>query len=100
MTGRMRRGVLRDLDLFYPEGFSEAVSGGEREYKYDRVMERMRSTGEDPENYEWYLKMLREGTTPSAGFGIGVERFTKYICGVDYIWEAEPFPKVPGIASP
>ena len=95
-----RPGVLRDFDLLYPEGFCDAVSGGEREYKYDRVMERMRSTGEDPENYEWYLKMLREGTTPSAGFGIGVERFTKYICGVDYIWEAVPFPKVPGIASP
>lgn len=95
-----RLGMLRDFDLFYPEGFGEAVSGGEREYKYDRVMERMRSMGEDPEKYGWYLKMLREGTTPSAGFGIGVERFTKYICGVDYIWEAVPFPKVPGIASP
>ena len=95
-----RPGVLRDFDLFYPEGFGEAISGGEREYKHDRVASRMISTGEDPENYAWYLQMLKEGTTPSAGFGIGVERLTRYVCGTEFIWEAVPFPKVPGISSP
>ncbi len=44
--------------------------------------------------------MLEEGINPSAGFGIGVERFTQYISGLESIWEAVPFPKVPGIASP
>jgi asparaginyl-tRNA synthetase len=93
-------GILRDFDLFYPEGYGEAVSGGEREYKYERIVARMLSTGEVPETYKWYLEMLREGTTPSAGFGIGVERFTRYVCGREYIWESVPFPKVPGIFSP
>lgn len=93
-------GILRDFDLFYPEGYGEAVSGGEREYKYERVVARMLSTGEVPETYRWYLEMLREGTTPSAGFGIGVERFTRYVCGREYIWESVPFPKVPGVVSP
>ena len=93
-------GILRDFDLFYPEGYGEAVSGGEREYKYERVVARMLSTGEVPETYRWYLEMLREGTTPSAGFGIGVERFTRYVCGRKYIWESVPFPKVPGVVSP
>jgi asparaginyl-tRNA synthetase len=93
-------GILRDFDLFYPEGYGEAVSGGEREYKYERVVARMLSTGEVPETYGWYLEMLREGTTPSAGFGIGVERFTRYVCGREYIWESVPFPKVPGVVSP
>ncbi|MFA5868823.1 MAG: asparagine synthetase A [Candidatus Bathyarchaeia archaeon] len=93
-------GILRDFDLFYPEGYGEAVSGGEREYKYERVVARMLSTGEVPETYRWYLEMLREGTTPSAGFGIGVERLTRYVCGRDYIWESVPFPRVPGVVSP
>ena len=44
--------------------------------------------------------MLKLGIPPSAGFGIGVERFTRYICGLKNIWDAVPFPKVPGIASP
>jgi asparaginyl-tRNA synthetase len=95
-----RPGTLRDFDLIYPEGFGEAVSGGEREFQFDRVQARMMSNGEDPGAYGWYLEMLREGIQPSAGFGIGVERFTRYVCGLDKIWEAVPFPKVPGIASP
>jgi len=93
-------GILRDFDLLYPEGFGEAISGGEREYQLDRVLARMRAKGDDPHNYGWYLEMLREGVTPSAGFGIGVERLTRYICGLEKIWEALPFPKVPGVASP
>ena len=95
-----RLGILRDFDLLYPEGFGEAVSGGEREYEYGKVLNRMKRRGEDPAAYGWYLEMLREGIVPSAGFGIGVERFTRYICGVTNIWETVPFPKVPGIASP
>ncbi|MFB0543343.1 MAG: asparagine synthetase A [Candidatus Bathyarchaeia archaeon] len=95
-----RKGILRDFDLLYPEGFGEAISGGEREYEYEKVLRRVRRNGEDPEAYGWYLEMLREGIVPSAGFGIGVERLTRYLCGVSKIWEAVPFPKVPGIASP
>ena len=95
-----RPGILRDFDLFYPEGYGEAISGGEREYKYERVASRISSGGETLEAYKWYLNMLREGTTPSAGFGIGVERFTRYICGREHICDAVPFPKVPGVVSP
>jgi asparaginyl-tRNA synthetase len=91
---------LRDFDLFYPGGYGEAISGAEREYTFHKVASRMKSGGEDPSDYKWYLDMLKEGTTPSAGFGIGVERLTRYICGLDHIWEAVPFPKVPGVISP
>jgi asparaginyl-tRNA synthetase len=95
-----RPGILRDFDLIYPEGFGEAISGGEREYRYERVVARIRANGESPEAYGWYLDMLREGIGPSAGFGIGIERLTRYICGLENIWEAVPFPKVPGVVSP
>jgi asparaginyl-tRNA synthetase len=95
-----RPGILRDFDLIYPEGYGEGVSGGEREYKAERVLERMRMRGEDPREYGWYIEMLRDGIPPSAGFGIGVERLTRYICGLRNIWDAVPFPKVPGIPSP
>ncbi|MCD6480162.1 hypothetical protein J7L65_05190 [Candidatus Bathyarchaeota archaeon] len=95
-----RPGILRDFDLLYPEGYGEAISGGEREYEYERVLARMKARGENPEDYSWYLEMLREGIKPSAGFGIGVERLTRYLCGLKYIWDAVPFPKVPGIPSP
>ncbi len=95
-----RPGVLRDFDLVYPEGFGEAISGGEREFQLERVLARIRSNGEDPGAYGWYLEMLGEGVPPSAGLGIGVERLTRFVCGLEKIWEAVPFPKVPGIVSP
>jgi len=95
-----RPGILRDFDMLYPEGFGEAMSGGEREHTYEGVLKRMKLTGVDPEEYNWYLQMLKEGVPLSVGFGIGVERLTKWICGLKTIWEAVPFPKVPGIASP
>lgn len=92
-----RPGVLRDFDLVYPEGFGEAASGAEREYEYEKVLKRLKESGEDPSEYGWYLEMLRGGISPSAGFGIGVERLTRYICGLPAVWEARPYPKVPGI---
>jgi len=93
-------GILKDFDLLYPEGFGEAISGGEREHTYEKVVERIRRGGEDPEKYGWYLEMLKEGVPPSAGFGIGIERLTRYICGIENIWEAVAFPKVAGVISP
>ena len=95
-----RPGMLRDFDMIYPEGYGEAVSGGEREYTYEKVLARMRMRGEDPSDYGWYLDMLREGIPPSAGFGIGVERLTRFLCGLKYVWEAVPFPKLPNLFSP
>jgi len=93
-------GSLKDFDLLYPEGYGEAISGGEREYRYEKIVERIKNSNEDPSYYGWYLEMLKNGILPSAGFGIGVERLTRYICGTENIWEAVPFPKVPGIVSP
>lgn len=95
-----RPGILRDFDMLYPEGFGEAVSGGEREHTFEGVVRRMKMTGEELTTYQWYLDMLKDGIRPSAGFGIGVERLTRWICGLDAVWEAVPFPKVPGIVSP
>ena len=95
-----RPGVLRDFDLVYPEGFGEAASGAEREYEYERVLARLRASGEDPEEYGWYLDMLADGIEPTAGFGIGVERLTRFLCGLGSVWEARFCPKVPGVFSP
>jgi asparaginyl-tRNA synthetase len=100
MESEEEPGVLEDFDLIYPEGFGEAISGGEREYRYSKLLERMLKNGENPSDYAWYLEMLRAGIPPSAGFGIGVERLTRFICGLENIWDAVPFPKVAGIPSP
>ena len=89
-------GILKSMDLIMPEGYGEVISGGEREHEYTRVKSLLDRDG-ITEDYAWYLDMLKEGIPPSAGFGLGIERLTRYVCGLDHIWEGSPFPKLPGI---
>jgi asparaginyl-tRNA synthetase len=91
-----RPGILLDMDLIYPEGHGEALSGGEREHEYNRVISRMKLGGLDPASLKPYLEFLKEGLPPSAGFGIGIERLTRWICGLSSIEETSLFPKLPG----
>jgi asparaginyl-tRNA synthetase len=93
-------GVLRNFDLVASDGFGELASGGERTHEYKRLIERMRETGENPAKYAWYLDIAREGLPPSAGFGLGLERVTRYLAGLDAVWQVNAYPKLPGIAAP
>jgi asparaginyl-tRNA synthetase len=97
---RERPGFLRNFDLLAPEGYGELCSGSEREHEYATIIARMRETGENPAKYGWYLQMVREGIPASAGFGLGLERFTRYLAGLHSVWQASAYPKVPGVASP
>ena len=91
---------LRDFDLFYPEGYGEAISGSERETELAKIKKKMKEAGISSDGYEWYFEMLKHGIPQSAGFGIGIERLTRFVCGLDFVWEAAPFPKVAGVVSP
>ncbi|MCD6557974.1 MAG: hypothetical protein J7K31_02985 [Candidatus Aenigmarchaeota archaeon] len=92
--------ILKDMDLIYPEAYGEAISGGERVHTYEQAIAQMKKTGIDMSEYDWYLEMLRYGVPPSAGFGMGVERLTRFVCGLKSVWQAGPFVKVPAVYSP
>ena len=89
-------GYLRDMDLIYPEGYGEALSGGEREYEYERIKTRIHKKGQTLVKFKEYVKLAKDGLPASAGFGIGIERLTRFICGLDKIEDTSLFPKVPG----
>jgi len=91
-------GFLRDMDLIYPEGYGEALSGGEREYEYERIKERILKKGQNLSQFKEYLELAEKGLPSSAGFGIGIERLTRFICGLKRIEESSLFPKIPGKA--
>jgi len=91
-----RAEVLLDMDLVYPEGFGEALSGGEREVEVDRIVDRIRRDGLSQDQFALYLEHAKRGLHPCAGFGIGVERLTRFACGLERIEDARLFPKVPG----
>jgi len=94
-----RPDVLLDMDLMYPEGFGEALSGGEREHTLPRVIRRLEQDQIESERFQAYLEEVKEGIPASAGFGIGIERLTRFIAGLDRIEDARLFAKVPGVTT-
>ncbi len=92
-----RPGHFLNYDLVYPEGFGEGLSGGEREYEYERIIKRMKEDGLDLSLYAPYLEVAKKGLLrPSAGAGIGVERLVRYLGGAEDISETALFAKTPG----
>ena len=90
-------GHYRNYDLIYPEGFGEGLSGGEREWQYDRIISRIRRDGLDLSRFKEYLYVARRGLLlPSAGAGIGVERLVRFITGAKHVGDVQPFRRVPG----
>jgi len=93
-------GMWRNFDLILPEGYGEVISGGEREYEYEKMLRKIERDGLRRENYESILNLAKRGLLkPSAGAGLGVERFVGYVCGVRHVAEVQPFPRIPGIVS-
>ena len=91
-----RTDVLLDMDLIYPEGYGEALSGGEREHTLPRILRRLEQDEIDKERFSQYLSFVEEGLPASAGFGIGIERLTRFVCGLENVEQARLFAKAPG----
>ena len=91
-----RPGTYRNYDLIYPEGYGEALSGGEREWNYERILMRIERDGLRVDEYKPYLEHARKGFVPSAGAGLGVERFTRYLVGASHVGDIQAFRRVPG----
>ncbi len=81
------------VDVLAPEGYGEIVGGGERIEDPNQLIEKIRKFGLDPKDYEWYIDLRRYGSVPHAGFGLGVDRLVMWICGLDHIRDAVPFPR-------
>ena len=81
-------------DLLAPEGYGEVIGGSERETDYDKLLERIKSNGLNPDDYAFYLDLRKYGSVPHSGFGLGLERLVTFIAGTKHIREAIPFPRL------
>ncbi|MCD6254344.1 MAG: asparagine--tRNA ligase [Thermotogae bacterium] len=81
-------------DMIAPEGYGEIIGASQRIHDYDLLVERIQEFGLPLENYDWYLDLRKYGTVPHSGFGLGVERTIAWICGLDHVREAVPFPRM------
>ncbi len=85
--------VVQGCDFIAPEGYGEIIGGSQREEDIDEIKKRLKDSGEDLKEYEFYLDTRRYGSVPHGGFGLGVERIISWICGFDTIKDAIPFPR-------
>ena len=83
--------VSTGFDMMHPT--MELVSGGQREHRYDHLVEGFEQQGLDPEAFEYYTKMFKYGMPPHAGWGLGGERLVMTMLGLDNIREAVIFPR-------
>ncbi len=84
--------VLCD-DLLAPEGYGEIIGGSQREDDLELLLARIRAEGLPEASYGWYLDLRRYGSFPHSGFGMGIERVVSWICGLQHIREAIPWPR-------
>jgi aspartyl-tRNA synthetase len=71
----------------------EISSGGQRVHLPDLLTERLKVKGLNPKDFTAYIDSFRYGAPPHAGWGVGLERLTMLILGLDNIREAVLFPR-------
>jgi len=81
------------FDMLAPDGYGEIVGGSERSTDLEYMKNRLREQGENIENYDWYFDLRRFGSVPHGGYGLGVERLVSWICKLENIKDAIPFPR-------
>jgi len=82
------------VDLLAPEGYGEIIGGGERATNLEFLEKQIEEHNLPKESFEWYLDLRRFGSVPHAGFGMGVERATAWMCGIEHVRETIPFPRM------
>lgn len=91
-TYRDRPEIVMSVDLMVQK-IGELTTGGAREDDKDELIKRIRETGLNVENYNWYIDMRRYGTVPHVGFGLGVERLLMWMLNLENIVDTIPFPR-------
>lgn len=86
--------VVLCADLIAPEGYGEIIGGSQRIDDPKLLEQRFEEHNLPREDYEWYLDLRKYGSVPHSGFGLGLERVVAWICGLDHVREAIPFPRM------
>ncbi len=81
------------VDVLAPEGCGEVIGGGERASDLQFLRDQIAKHELPEEAFDWYLDLRKYGSVPHAGFGMGIERCVAWMCGIEHIREAIPFPR-------
>ncbi len=86
------------FDLLY-KGL-EVVTGGQREHRYEALLDNLKDKGLNPESFKFYLDFFKHGAPPHGGAGMGLERIVMQTLGLDNIREARLLPRDPERVTP
>lgn len=86
--------LVLNNDLIGTEGSGELIGGSQREDDYEILKTAIKKDGLKGEEYQWYLDLRKYGSVPHSGFGLGLERIVRYVCGIEHIRETIPFPRM------
>lgn len=81
------------VDLLAPYGFGEISGGGIREDDWSKLRARIEQSNLKIDDYLWYLDLRKYGSVPHGGFGLGIERFLRWILNFDDIKDVTLFPR-------
>jgi aspartyl/asparaginyl-tRNA synthetase len=84
-------GFTKSFDMLF-RGV-EVTTGGQRVHNTEKLIERMKMKGLNPENFTYYLQAFKSGIPPHGGWGMGLERLTQKFTGVANVKEATLFPR-------
>jgi len=91
--------VVLAFDVIAPV-VGELVGGSERERDIKVLEQSLRDQGQDLQRVQWYLDTRRYGSVQHSGFGMGMERLIQFICRLEHIRDAIPFPRTPARFAP
>ncbi len=71
----------------------EVTTGGQRVHDYQAQVAKMEARGMHPEEFRDFLTIHQHGMPPHGGLGIGLERLTMKLCGLENVREASLVPR-------
>ena len=71
----------------------EITTLAQRIHDYDKLVASMISKKLDPEKFRYYLQAFKFGMPPHGGLGLGLERLTAKLLGLENVKEATLFPR-------
>lgn len=86
-----QKGLSGGFDAIY-KGM-EITSGGQRVHIPSILENQLRERGLNPEDFKSYIDSFRYGAPPHAGWGMGLERLTMLMLGIQNIREVVLFPR-------
>lgn len=81
------------LDVIAPNGFGELVGGSMREINVESMRKSLSLLGTDPTTYNWYFEAVSSRQKIHGGYGLGIERLISWLCNLNTIQDAIPFPR-------